>query len=82
MAKCKGCGAEIIWIKMKSGKPMPCNPLKIPYKTLPPDSSKGITLVCPDGRMAVGEYDAGSEKFGYLSHFATCPSAKAFRKEK
>ena len=81
MVKCRGCGAEIIWIKMKSGKAMPCDPQKIPYKTLVPDSSKGITLVRPDGRLAVGEYDAGSEQYGYISHFATCPSAKTFRKE-
>ena len=23
--KCKGCGAEILWIKTKAGKIMPCN---------------------------------------------------------
>lgn len=23
--KCKGCGAEILWIKTKNGKIMPCN---------------------------------------------------------
>ena len=25
MAKCKGCGAEIVWIKTINGKNMPCN---------------------------------------------------------
>ncbi len=25
MAKCKGCGAEIVWIKTANGKNMPCN---------------------------------------------------------
>lgn len=25
MAKCKGCGAEIVWITTKAGKQMPCN---------------------------------------------------------
>ena len=32
MAKCKSCGAEIRWIKMRSGKSMPCNPVGIHYR--------------------------------------------------
>ncbi|WP_420768732.1 hypothetical protein ACNR9V_03105 [Parageobacillus thermoglucosidasius] len=28
MAKCKGCGAEIVWIKTPNGKAMPCDPEK------------------------------------------------------
>lgn len=41
--RCRGCGAEIWWVKTRRGKPAP-------YDT--------------DG----------------LSHFATCPQAKTFRK--
>ena len=29
MATCKGCGAEIIWIKTPAGKLMPCDAQKI-----------------------------------------------------
>lgn len=25
MSKCKGCGAEIVWIQTENGKSMPCN---------------------------------------------------------
>lgn len=28
MSKCKGCGADIIWIKTKNNKIMPCNSVK------------------------------------------------------
>lgn len=28
MAKCKGCGAEIIWLETKNGKAMPCDEKK------------------------------------------------------
>lgn len=31
MAKCKSCGADIIWIKMQSGKSMPCDAGQITY---------------------------------------------------
>lgn len=29
MANCKGCGAEIIWLKTKNGKSMPCDANKV-----------------------------------------------------
>ena len=31
MAKCKGCGAEIIWIKSAGGKSIPCDPEQVLY---------------------------------------------------
>ena len=40
MSKCKGCGAEIIWIKTKAGKSMPCNLEKITIVT-----EQGETIV-------------------------------------
>lgn len=80
MSKCKSCGAEIIWIKTPAGKAMPCNPQKISYRTLVPGTKGSLTLVRPDGRIASGEYDPGSELYGYESHFATCPAAAKHRK--
>lgn len=80
MSKCKSCGAEIIWIKTKSGKAMPCNAQKIAYRNTLPATGGGITLVTPDGRITRGEYDPTSDVFGYESHFATCPAAAAHRK--
>ena len=41
MAKCKSCGADIIWIEMQSGKKMPCNPEK-------------TTIVTVDGKTITG----------------------------
>lgn len=77
MSKCKSCGAEIIWIKTKNGKAMPCNPQKISYKNTFPAGD--LTLVTPDGRIAKGTLDLGSEDYWYESHFATCPAAASFR---
>ena len=78
MSRCKSCGAEIIWIKMKSGKSMPCNPQRISYKNTFPKGD--LTLITPDGRIAKGEYDPGADQYGYESHFATCPAANTFRR--
>lgn len=41
MSKCKGCGAEIVWIKTASGKSMPC------------DIDK-VTIVTDDGKTVTG----------------------------
>lgn len=77
MPKCKGCGAPIIWIRTPNGKAMPCDPQRIPYRT----NLKGkYTLIDPAGRVCVGDLDLDSDKYGYISHFATCPAANQLRK--
>lgn len=53
MAKCKGCGADIVWIKTANGKNMPCDEAKTTIVT-----ESGETLVghiphwatCPQAR--------------------------------
>ena len=55
---CKGCGAEIKWIEMESGKNMPVD---IQLETIVTDNGKIVK--------------------GYKSHFATCPSAKKYRRK-
>lgn len=59
MNKCKGCGAEIVWIKTKAGKAMPC------------DTNK-VTIITDNGETVIG----------YTPHWATCPAAKTFKKNK
>ena len=78
VTRCRSCGADIIWIRMKSGKVMPCNAQRISYKNSFPKGD--LTLVTPDGKIAKGIYDPESENFGYESHFATCPAAEAYRR--
>lgn len=78
MSKCKSCGADIIWIRTASGKNMPCDSKKIYYK---PNITYGkLNLVLPNGKVTRGDFDLESDTFGYISHFATCPSAELHRK--
>lgn len=79
MSKCKGCGKEIKWVYVNSGKKMPVNPQKIPYRF---DMRGGLTLITEDGRIAKAVLDLDSDKYGYESHFATCPAAEIFRRKK
>ena len=83
MSKCRSCGADIIWIKMASGKAMPCDAAKISYSTALPPSAKGddvLTLVTDRGTVVQTVFDPAGDKHGYTSHFATCPNANQHRK--
>lgn len=82
MSKCKSCGAEIIWIKMKgTGKAMPVDAKKITYsENLHPGAKDALTLVTENGTIVRTQFDPGGDKVGYTSHFATCPNAAQFRK--
>lgn len=81
MSKCKSCGAEIIWIKMKgTGKAMPVDAKKITYSENLHPGAKALTLVTEHGTIVRTQFDPGGDKVGYTSHFATCPNAEQFRK--
>lgn len=82
MAKCKSCGAEIIWVKMRSGKSAPCNPEPIHYRKLVHGIENMLILVTPEGDVTPGQAWEDSDLFGYISHFATCPYANRHRRGK
>lgn len=77
MSRCRACGAEIIWIKMTSGKAMPCDKTETPFRL---DPAGDLVLVTPQGKTARGIYDPDGGCTGYVSHFATCPAASSYRK--
>lgn len=80
MAICKGCGAEIFWIKTRYGKSMPVDEKPVPY--FKGDNAK---IVTDDGDVVRGNLDGPEEDFigfGYISHFATCPKAGKFRRKR
>ena len=79
MAKCKSCGAEIRFIKMKSGKFNPVDPYK---RTIKKDGGHEV-LITESGELIQGtfaSYEEGANGSGYVSHFATCPNANYHRK--
>lgn len=82
MGRCKGCGAQIVWVKTKAGKNMPCDPQFLNYKEVAGGKEK---IVTPEGEVVSGITDVPNEAadgFGYISHFATCKMAGGFRKRK
>lgn len=78
-AKCRACGAEIMFIKTIAGKTMPVDAKSLYFV---PDAS-GTPYVLIDGTVGRGlaaSQDEPGAKIGYISHFATCPEADKFRK--
>lgn len=79
---CSKCGKQIMWIKTKAGKNMPCNPSFVYYKEQKGGKDR---IVITNGEVAVGtvqDYPEHATGFGYISHFATCEAAQMFRKKK
>lgn len=77
--QCRGCGADIAFIQTKKGKPMPVNPEKVYF--IPAGGPN--TYVMADGSVTRGRsprWDDKESTIGFISHFATCPAAKDFRK--
>jgi len=81
MAKCKGCGTEIIWIRMPGGKSMPCDPEQVVYWEKPKAKGKVVT---PNGEVLSCEFSGDLQKatgVGYVSHWSTCPKASQFKRK-
>ena len=80
MAICRGCGAQIVWIKTAGGKAMPCDPEPVAYK----QATLGrLKIVTQNGEVLSGDREADPDQatgLGYISHFATCPAADNFRR--
>lgn len=82
MAKCKGCGQEIIWIMSPAGKVIPCDPIAVPYWKRPKAKGKIVTR---NGEVISCELYGDPETvtgIGYIPHWATCPAAGQFRRKK
>ena len=78
---CSGCGVQVIWIKTKAGKNMPCNTTLVDYRA---DGGKD-KIVLPSGEVVSGTIVSAADHpdgSGYISHFATCSNAKNFRRRK
>ena len=79
-AKCRGCGAEIVWIPTPGGKSMPCDPEQVVYWQSPTGLHK---IVTPNGQVVSASLDGDPQTatgIGYISHFATCPEAGKFKR--
>ena len=81
VALCKGCGAEIKFIKTPAGKWMPVNIR--PVKVIPDEEGK--FYVTSDGRVIKARPAERGEEgsvSAFIPHWATCPKFQNFKKAK
>ena len=77
--QCRGCGADIAFIKTTAGKSMPVDPMPISFV----QAGGPNTYVMMDGTVRRGreprwDEDQAKTMIGYRSHFATCPESGKF----
>jgi hypothetical protein len=80
ISKCKSCGAEIVFIKSKSGGFIPCDAKTVPYWSGKEGKGKIVTF---DGEVVSCELkgDYGKETgHGHMPHWATCNAPDMFRR--
>ena len=81
MSRCRSCGAEIKFIKLTSGRFNPCD---IAKRTMIKGEGYDV-MITEKGKIIRGKFasvEEGANVEGYISHFATCPNAELFRKDK
>ena len=81
MARCRSCGAEILWIATTAGKMMPCNPLGVRYWAQPKAKGK---IVTPNGEVLSCVFEGEEQQatgIGYVPHFSTCKGANRHRRK-
>jgi hypothetical protein len=75
--RCKSCNAPIVWATTAAGKPMPMDATP---------AAVGFELIGIDGTAAkkatplIGEWELGSQRTVFVSHFSTCPHAARHRR--
>ena len=76
---CRGCGRQIVWIRTKSGKNMPCDPNFKYYKR----DGKKERIVTVHGEVVsctIVDCHEGSDGYGYIPHWSTCTAVGNFKK--
>ena len=82
MAKCRGCGRTIIWIRTQAGKSMPCDPEQVTYWKKVKAAEKVVTA---NGEVCSCAFEGNPQEatgIGYVPHWATCPKAGEFQRSR
>ena len=80
MPNCKKCGRQILFVKMESGRYMPCD---IDLCLFIEGAGGAEYFVTPGGKLIRGKSPLRGETTdgaGYRPHWATCPYAEDFRR--
>ena len=80
MAKCKSCGAPVVWRETPRGKWLPLDEGMIPYKA----DTKGTDVLVNDSGEVIRcrlSFDGAPDGMARMPHWATCPNADKHRRK-
>ena len=75
---CRGCGAEIVWVKTTAGKSMPCNPGAVPFWARPGAPGKVVTLL---GKVVSCDFIGERDRLRVCVPFQHLPEGKGIQAE-
>lgn len=78
--KCSKCRADVIWVRTRAGKNMPCDPTPVTYWQ---DSKGKGRVITPNGETIACRFEGDMDKatgWGYIPHWGTCPNRRDFKK--
>jgi len=81
MAKCKKCGAPIIWLRTPAQKFMPVNPELVEYKQ-DDDGEDWVVNDLGETIKCTFEFESLATGKAYIPHWATCPYSEEFHRRK
>ncbi len=79
---CAGCRQQIMWIRTRAGKNMPVNPQMLSYRADPSGVEKIVTQYGDVVTGVTGVDPEQADGIGYISHFATCPQSRNYRRKR
>ena len=77
---CKSCGKQILWIRTRTGRTMPCDTKPVNYRIKHGGDTK---LVTPAGDVISCEAvkdPAEAQGWGYVPHWSTCDAPDKFKR--
>lgn len=77
---CKSCGKQILWIRTRTGRSMPCDTKPVNYRIKHGGDTK---LVTPAGDVISCEAvkdPAEAQGWGYVPHWSTCDAPDKFKR--
>lgn len=78
MSICKGCHADIEWVRTKAGKMMPVDPEPVFVA-----SGGKQTFVTDEGDIITGTVSVEkTDEVAFVPHWVTCPAADSFRRRR
>lgn len=82
ICRCRKCNKQIVFVRTRNGKSIPCDPSFTYYKQDPKGKDRIVNTRGDVIRCTILPDEEGNEGWGYKPHWGTCTDPDAFRRKK